>query len=223
MAEEILDSSTNGDTGGDYVLEVNVMKASYPSMTYLDRTYNYVTSMLDDVYNGGHVNATLARKVSTDKSFDCGGDHRTEANNYLDSHNWGDGNYLWIIACNETSWGEGAGGWGGRTVSVTYSSYESAHSVACTGLMECLHPYLEPAVCSYADRIVDYSEDDHSFGHIDPGSDKRTPMLGNYGKSVCETGDCGNYQSSDDGLGRNVTSCTKDGLEYCWNHRAGNH
>lgn len=223
MAEEILDSQYNGDTGGDYVLEVNVMKASYPSKSYLDATYDYVRAMLDDVYNGGYVPATLARKVSTDKTFNCSGDIRNQANNYLDANNWGDGNYLWIIACDDTSWGVGGGGWTGRTNSVTFTVNKDEHAVACTGLMECLHPYLEPANCSKADEVVDYSEDDHSFGHIDPGSYKRTPMLGWYGRDVCETGDCNNYRTTDYGLGRHVTNCTKKGLKYCWRHRAGHH
>lgn len=223
MAEEILDSKYNGDTGGDYVLEVSVMKASFPDKSYLDATYDYVRLMLDDVYNGGYVPATIARKISTDKTFDCDGNIRDQANTYLDNNNWGDGNYLWIIACDDTSWGVGAGGWTGRTVSTTFTRGKDEHAVACTGLMECLHPYLEPGNCSRADRIVDYSEDDHSYGHIDPGSYKRTPMLGWYGRDVCETGNCDNYRISDYGLGRDLTDCAKQGLEYCWKHRAGQH
>lgn len=233
----------NGNSSGERVLEINVMRESYAEDRYWDRTYQYVVDMLDAVYNHSDysIPGTIARKYDTDavigcnSLFDDGNDWLDEAK--LDN---GDGIYLWVVgACDNThiAVAAGSGAWTNRRQGfIGDSSYPNEHEVAFSGVHEGLHPYVLAGPCDEinnevlnGDQVSDgdggqeYS--DHELGDIQYDSNKGfvgTTMLGHYGQDIAENGDC-DYWTDRDGFVNDLTTCTHKAIKLSREHAGDEH
>lgn len=226
MSFTVVDKKKNGDSGGDYVLEVNVLENEGVSRDYLDHQYDYIEYVLDELYSEDRVPGTIARKVTTDADLSCDNVF-DDGNNWLDDNSANDGLYLWCMDCNDNPFACcHESGWDGRHQAVSFSNYiDSTHGNCVAGIMEALHPYIYNKSCS---QVIDEAggEEDHYLGQIKRQAlllpDTATPMLGTYGQSTAENGDC-SYWETKDGFTTQLTMCTKRAVEYSWNHAAGNH
>ncbi|NEU58978.1 hypothetical protein [Halorussus sp. MSC15.2] len=225
MAYTLKDSKYNGDTGGDQVLEVNVLKASNPDAKYWDKTYNFVVDTLDSLYNDGYVPATIARKYDTDKTIDCNNKF-SDGNSWLNDNNFGDGMYLWVVKC-DTAVAHDRNGWAERRQGfIGTTRYPNAHQTAFSGVHEALHPYIYADVCDEVQKFGVSS--DHELGKVlNTGSllnpNQASTMLGHYGQSVAEASDSCDRWKSVDRYKNEQTVCTKKSLKRSWQHDAGQH
>jgi len=226
MSYTVEDSKYNGETGGDYVLEVNVMREQGADTDYWDKQYNYIVDALDQTYDGDYVPATIARKYDTDANLSCN-DLLSDGNDWLDDNLSGyDGLYLWVVSCDGAPFACcHESGWDGQHQSfIKTQTYPTVHETAVSGIMEALHPYLYNKSCPDVQDEAD-GDEDHNLGKVQyyyHEKHKSTPLLGHYGKNKATAGDCSNWED-DYVYSKELTYCTMVSLEYSWNHAAGNH
>lgn len=224
MSYDIVNSKYNGDTVGNYVLEVNVMENAGISRDYLDKQYSYVEDALDQLSD--RVPGTLCREYTTDANISCDSVF-SEGNQWLDANGMGDGIYLWCMDCNDNPYACcHESGWDGRHQSVSFSNAVSQNHGNCVlGIMEALHPYIYEHSCEMVQALAG-GEDDHYLGEIHDTpigyDDRASPMLGYYYQDVAENGNCDHWENRD-GVSTILTTCTEEAIEYSWNHAAGNH
>lgn len=223
-----IENSHAKNSGGDFVLEVNVMRMQGAPTDLWDKQYNYIVDALDQAYNDNRVPGILARKIDTDANLGCSS-LLVDGNTWLDNNNWGDGLYLWVGECNDNPFAsDHEGGWDSRTQAFVHADYyPTVHETAVSGIMEALHPYLYNLSCTDVQTEAGGSED-HQLGKVRLGSnrfgefDLSTPMLGHYGKDKALAGNCDQWDDKE-GYTEVLTDCTLKSLEYSWNHAAGNH
>lgn len=224
MSYNRVDYKFNGDTTGDFVLEINVMESQGVSRDYLDKQYSYIEFVLDDLSD--RVPGTIAREYTTDANISCNNVF-DDGNAWLDDNGFGDGLYLWCMDCNDNPFACcHESGWDGRHQAVSFSEYtDNDHGNCVSGIMEALHPYIYNKSCTKVQNEAG-GDQDHYLGEIhDTGfkyDDPASPMLGHYGQSTAENGNCDHWETKD-GFSKVVTTCTEDAIEYSWNHAAGNH
>lgn len=227
MGYDVVDSKYNGTIGGDEVLEVNVMQAKGVQDKYWDRTYNYVSDVLDTAFNEDLVPATIARKYTTDYDIDCNNKF-SSGNTFLDDNSLGDGQYLWVVTC-DAAVAARRGAWGGRRQGfIGTNRYPTVHETAFSGVHEALHPYIYSEICDKIQNNLAEDPTDHPLGKvINDGSlfnpNRATIMLGHYGKDVATASKkCTRYKDVD-GYDITLSDCSKTALEYSWKHAAGKH
>lgn len=224
MSYDRVDYKFNGDTSADYVLEINVMESAGVSRDYLDKQYSYIEYVLDDLSD--RVPGTIAREYTTDADISCSNVWE-DGNKWLDANYFGDGLYLWCMDCSDNPYACcHESGWDGRHQAVSFSNYTDNDKGNCvSGIMEALHPYIFNKSCTKVQGEAG-GDSDHYLGEIhDRGykyDDHASPMLGHYGQSTAENGNCDHWETKD-GFSKVVTTCTEDAIEYSWNHAAGNH
>lgn len=233
-----VDHKFNGDSSGERVLEINVLRESYAEEKYWDKTYQYVVDMLDAVYNHSQysVPGTIARKYDTDAVIGCNSLF-DDGNKWLDEAGIdnGDGQYLWVVgACDNTHIAVAAdsGAWKNRRQGfIGDSSYPNAHQVAFSGVHEGLHPYILAGPCDEINSKVlngeqvsdgdgSYEYSDHELGEIQ--GDEGTTMLGHYGQDIAENGDC-DYWTSRNGYVNDLSSCTHRAIKLSREHAGNEH
>lgn len=219
MGYTYLTGDFNGDTGANYVLEVNVMGCKYASSSALDSAYAGIQDALQEVYDNTDVVGTIARKYETDNALDCD-NHWDDGNTWLDNNGFnGDGVYLWVTNCGlavSASWG----GWENRRQAfVSTDWYGEGQFLSVMAIQEGLHSYLKEQ-CSYVQDLTDGTDDEHALGDLQTinGTQKSSPLAATYvDDGLAGKGDCNDDGSANGGT-RSLTWCTRDGLEYSRDH-----
>lgn len=216
----LVDSAYFGSTGGDYVLEINVMEAKYASRSVTSDMYQAVKQTVEFSYNNANIEGAIARHYSTDKSFSCGNLSRSEARTWLDNNGYGDGVYLWSVNCSDNGFADANGGWEEGSKRIAFNPYADDNGgayVANIASHEGLHSHLY-AGCD------ETPSSDHTLGSARTvnGQDYYTPMASG-GGSGYSNGTCTTDDSSADGYTPDPSSCTLTALEDSRDHERGDH
>lgn len=217
MGYTYVEDSTNGDINANYCLEVNVMGEddAFVSDSELDEVYDGITYALDQIYEAGKVDGTLARKYKTDNVIDCSNRYN-DGNQWLDDNGFSgeDGQYLWVADCNGSS-SAAWGAWEGRTQAFVSTRDWSGYRLAVVGIQEGLHAYLKKN-CKYVESELGGANGEHDLGHESYG-DNHSPLCATYPDSVV-VGTCDNGDKADTGWTRHPSSCTNQAIEDSWKH-----
>lgn len=218
------DSRYWGSTGGDWVLEINVMQCRYVSDTEGTDVYNTIESAVDRIYSSSRtsLDGAITRRYDTENIMNC--DNRfNDGNHWLNNNGFGgsEGCYLWITNCNKPGVAAGSGAWTGRSqglVSVEYYGSGPGNDADIIGIMESLHPYiLHP--CEYVQDML-YTDDEHQLGkgiEYTGTIDHHTPMTAGYNFDA-HHGECQGGSGGPEGWTDTLTLCTIDAVEFSKDH-----
>lgn len=209
-----------GSTGGDWVLEINVMQCRYVSDSEGKDVYNTIYDAVDRIYNSSRtsLDGALTRRYDTDNIMNC--DNRFNDGNYwLDNNGFSgvDGCYLWVTNCNKRGVAVDSNGWTGRTQAFTSVDYYGSDA-DIIAIQEGLHPYLLEA-CDYVQNML-YTDDEHQLGkgiEYTSTTDYHTPMAAGYNYDA-HHGECQGGSGDPEAWTDTLTTCTYDAVEFSKEH-----
>ncbi|WP_435159032.1 hypothetical protein [Haladaptatus sp. DFWS20] len=217
----IQDTKKYGNWDAGHNMEIWVLGCKNVSQSALDSAYAGVKDALGQINNrSSKIPGSVVRKVDTSKAIDCN-NHWDSGNNWLDSHGFGAGVYLWVTGC-QIAVAAGGGGWEKRRQAfVSTSWYGSGYYLSVMAIQESFHPFILHGSCAYVQDLTN-GTNEHALGQdIDtPNGDKASPMVTSYeddSENYESKGEC-NRDVITSNVTRGLTNCTVEAIEWSKDH-----
>lgn len=227
-SREWINSFTYGDASAYDSVNVEIYKPKY-----VDSEFRYWARLgAQDVFgeatDEGYISGYEITEWNIDDFYvDCDGDILTQWDDYRTNQGWTtDGSHFLAVNCSGSPAGKAGAGDSWKTdrscYAKTYGNDKNKLPFKHTSAHEMLHNHLSSLACDEVQSLTGPDNSEHSLGdvfYVD-GEHLETPMAG---KNHWDDGECVYYGDSYDGQTMDLSSCTKQALEYSAEHWDGQH